>query len=687
MSAHTDIQYTTENADGFEKIKNTIIQINIEGMEEMLKVWFELYGPTNVFGDRITKLVNDIKVFWECQIESQNERKKSLTKSIEQAGKDALRLEKILGLKAEVQNLTCGTEIPLVTLEEQIWKILNSYQELSDKRLEEYSQLQKKEEELCTILSLKPQIKDELFATRKGGGSKRKDSYIPTSDNMNTYRERIYALEKEREQLEYDFETYKDKLRSLLEQCEGTPNKTVERYFSSDKEELPVTRKNLKLLISTTDYYLNIREEMVAEADHLRNEVKSLSKKMFLDMNDLESFFQENKGSTKTTIDNLKEKLKQLREERKKNLKHLIINHRTVLNELWEKCCYSEEEKSQFKPYQTNHCSEEVLNFYEIEIERLEHYYNENKRIFQLSKKYDDLWSRLLHLEELASNKDRLFNNRGGCLLKEEKERKLIQKKVPTIKAELMALLNKYREDTGKEFMHYGIPLRRKIEQKEEQREISKENEKLMRKVINEENLFVESRLGVRPSTAGNKRRLLTPQHPNNYPKLLKTAHSTPRISRSASTLTGSAISENAWTRVVKESGQKGDSWLNPKPRATKVVRRIKCDTPRPVVKPMASTPQCSFSYESFQEHISKSSSKRSHEKCLQPVDCRILRPRNENKPKFQSEKKLNRFNTPVVKMTLKSATVSKIPRPTTPIVPKPATKAAGTRRKLPIIF
>lgn len=49
------------------------------------------------------------------------------------------------------------------------------------------------------------------------------------------------------------------------------------------------------------------------------------------------------------------------------------------------------------------------------------------RHIFQLAEKRNQLWQRMLHLDQIALDKNRLFNNRGGQLLKEEKERKTLE--------------------------------------------------------------------------------------------------------------------------------------------------------------------------------------------------------------------------------------------------------------------
>lgn len=48
--------------------------------------------------------------------------------------------------------------------------------------------------------------------------------------------------------------------------------------------------------------------------------------------------------------------------------------------------------------------------------------------IFELVNQRQELWDKMLELENRANDPSRLFHNRGGQLLLEEKERKNIQK-------------------------------------------------------------------------------------------------------------------------------------------------------------------------------------------------------------------------------------------------------------------
>lgn len=61
----------------------------------------------------------------------------------------------------------------------------------------------------------------------------------------------------------------------------------------------------------------------------------------------------------------------------------------------------------------------------------------------------------MLDLEERAQQPDR-FKNRGGQLLREEKERKKIASQLPKIEQELLDYVLKYESNTGKKFLING---------------------------------------------------------------------------------------------------------------------------------------------------------------------------------------------------------------------------------------
>lgn len=88
--------------------------------------------------------------------------------------------------------------------------------------------------------------------------------------------------------------------------------------------------------------------------------------------------------------------------------------------------------------------SEAWLNELEMELAVLKRFYESHKVILEKVQRRETLWKKLQELQMQTSNPDR-FNNRGGCLLREERERKQLCKQIPCVSthsfAELPVLL------------------------------------------------------------------------------------------------------------------------------------------------------------------------------------------------------------------------------------------------------
>lgn len=83
---------------------------------------------------------------------------------------------------------------------------------------------------------------------------------------------------------------------------------------------------------------------------------------------------------------------------------------------------------------------------------------------------------------EAKQNEPGRYNNRGGQLLREEKERKQLNLKLPEIEEEIRQLVEDYRNKTGLDFLINGEPITDLIERDWEKMRAVKENLKSARK-------------------------------------------------------------------------------------------------------------------------------------------------------------------------------------------------------------
>ncbi|XP_046680672.1 protein regulator of cytokinesis 1-like isoform X3 [Homalodisca vitripennis] len=652
-------------------ITSHLHDITEESIKELQTNWISIYGSTDTdaIKERLKTVQDDLKKFWEDQIEDAVNTMNHLVVRVESLAKEAFNLEKVLGLPSNSTSQSLS-DAPLVKLEDKLKKLVSSYNEIKKERMREYLELKDQENELCEILGETPQLldynspSDQTFSENKSPRS-----YIPNGEDVAAAVTRIETLRSRQVELENEFDKLKCELKTILEECEIRPFNKVENAAFGYDVVFPCTKMNLEMLVETTVGYRLVRADLSAKANELRNQISSLWTKMLKDQDELQDYLAMYKGFTNSTITQLEEKLKELKLERKEKMKELILASRVALDELWTRCCYTDEQRSQFKPYYVNHYNEDVLDLHELEVERLQFFFEEHKHIYQLAARHEELWERLLHLEEQAKRSDRLFKNRGGQLLLEEKERKLVQKKLPIIKKELISLLEQYKNTTGSDFLYFGEPLLEILEQKEEERKASKENEKLQRKAANVEALQLESRLGARPATtiAGGKRKLLTPQ-------------STNQVNRDEAA---------ALRKRMQSPSRPGCSAFMPRTPSSKtpVPRTPASKTPMPRTPAASDLNNGSPTYESFQEHMNTMS----NEGCLsstKDLGKSVLRPRNlrtrADSPRVTPYKTPSKTPT---KIPFRIATGSKIPSVVPPISPRSAHKLTASRVKLPIIF
>ncbi|XP_034101875.1 protein regulator of cytokinesis 1-like [Drosophila nasuta] len=132
------------------------------------------------------------------------------------------------------------------------------------------------------------------------------------------------------------------------------------------------------------------------------------------------------------------------------------------------------------------HCKQdcasvELLELLEQKVIDLQTFYHDHSDIFQLYAKRDELWTRMAELDHLAGEPTR-YRNRGGQLLREEKERNYIQGKLPEIEAKLGELVRHFEESEGRQFTVFNVEIMHKITMDWEEYNQTKANEIQRRK-------------------------------------------------------------------------------------------------------------------------------------------------------------------------------------------------------------
>uniref|UniRef100_A0A3B1J875 Protein regulator of cytokinesis 1b n=1 Tax=Astyanax mexicanus TaxID=7994 RepID=A0A3B1J875_ASTMX len=176
--------------------------------------------------------------------------------------------------------------------------------------------------------------------------------------------------------------------------------------------------------------------------------------------------------------------------------------------------------------------SEELLSLHDAEILRLKQHYEEHKDLFEGVQRWEESWRLFLELEKKATDPSR-FTNRGGNLLKEEKQRTDLLKSLPKLEKKLKLQVEQWEEQQGREFLVGGQKFLQFVGEQWEQHRLEKEREKQERQLKKSKQTEEDMLYGTAVRTP-TKRRFLGSATPCKTRKLNGTSSTTNSTIRSA---------------------------------------------------------------------------------------------------------------------------------------------------------
>lgn len=336
---------------------------------------------------------------------------------------------------------------------------LYSYKTKLDKSLEGLRiQLKERHDEIEDLLVQQNDICTEL------GESARPLGYdpLPSAGQLQEFRVHLRELYTVKDARLVEFKELRHEIRDCLEMLEleqlsGEDQKLV------DSKKVQYSKGNLARLHGLRDRLSEKCEELRRLLDQAKEKVRNLWKCLETLPEDREKL-EYYKECHRTAYDMWRQEFDRCETEKRQNLKKFVDKVRQELLIVWEKTLKSDDEKRRFKYFTSDVYSDDLIRIHEIELEELSQFYNDNEGIFALLAERKLLWARMDALEEKANAPNR-FNNRGGQLLREEKERKTIAHKLPKIEQELRELVNEFEETHKRKFTVYGKEVLEMIEQ------------------------------------------------------------------------------------------------------------------------------------------------------------------------------------------------------------------------------
>uniref|UniRef100_A0A8C1AAC6 Protein regulator of cytokinesis 1a n=2 Tax=Cyprinus carpio TaxID=7962 RepID=A0A8C1AAC6_CYPCA len=477
-----------------------------KALGELKDIWEEIGIPEDQRLQRTDAVHMHIKNLLDMMIAEEEGLKKRLLSSIEACRKE------VTSLCSELQMLCVWQEedgLTMLQLEKDLRTQVKMMLKEKSARQSELKSLIQQDQDLCDLLC------DDLFPIHP--------ERVPSQQQLQNYRQHINARNQERERRHAEFMGMKRQITVLMEDLEQHPDTSFEKdAVCEDEDAFCLSLENLSALKVLLHQLESRKAESEALCVSIRGRIEQLWEMLQVPEEERESLMQNTLTSLKSRLNALQAELQRLEELKKKNIQRVIHAIRSEIVKFWEKCYFSPEQRQAFTSYHSDDLDEEVLRGHELELERLKQDYAEHSELYDAVSTWSSNWALYQELEKKATDPSR-FNNRGGNLLKEEKQRVDLQKSLPKLEKSLKAQIDQWEAAHCKEFRVNGQPFLQFVEDQWNQHRMEKEREKEERQMKKMKQTEEDLLYGTIIRTP-TKRRLAGTPTPGKTRKLISTS-------------------------------------------------------------------------------------------------------------------------------------------------------------------
>ncbi|XP_017037280.1 protein regulator of cytokinesis 1-like [Drosophila kikkawai] len=418
-------------------VKDQILEMTGQHVDLLLAMWLRIFEPKTC-DEFLLRLRDHVQTFYKDLLNESQEKQQSILDDIARLRMEASVLARLLHKSVDMHEQP--DDLPLVMRQLELKKSIELLSaELASQRAE-IGELLVQQNELCEEL-------DELPLPLPADP-------LPLPEEMDAFRDHLQQLRDERVQRLKEVDELRDSIRTNMKILELFPITDSEVQLLCQDNQSPKNEVLTQLRLMQKEYAHQV-EELHEHIDTMRKKIEVL----WTRLPETEDFFKrrvrEAMAYTQGTYDVLLEELQRCQAIRTGNLKTYIGRLRAEIKVWWDLTLKSPEERKLFTSYFTDTESEDILELHEMELDGLKDFYSRNKKLFELYAHRGELWMRMEALVAKANDPSR-FNNRGGQLLKEEKERKAISAKLPKIEQQITELVNVYVSQVNTPFLVYG---------------------------------------------------------------------------------------------------------------------------------------------------------------------------------------------------------------------------------------
>lgn len=421
-----------------------------EGLDKLYSVWTNLGLDVPSKMDRNQTIRTHIKTLLTRMLTEEIGAKDKILKSLKIHTKKALKLAKELGMKyTEPDN-----SMVLIQYEKYVRQEASRMEHIKAQRLNELGLLEEKYATLCKRLGKDP---DYIPSNE-----------VPPIEHINNLEEHIKSLEVLKEQRMKKFLSIKENILFKYEELEIEPNTALEREIACEDEEffiLSITNLDLSAsVLSELEHKKILHKKMALES---ADKIESLYEMLKMDQSDKNHFLAENEGYTTSVIEKLNCEIDRLEMINKEQVGEMVEARRKELKELWEKCFYSQEQRSQFVYFCCDDFTKELLELHQEEIRRISRYFEEHKDLLDLVWQWKKMWINVMELDRRLNDPARLMSRRNS-LIKEEQQRNDIYKMLTKIEHEISEKIEEWEQEQERRFLVGGVTFSKYIQEQKE---------------------------------------------------------------------------------------------------------------------------------------------------------------------------------------------------------------------------
>ncbi|XP_074515273.1 protein regulator of cytokinesis 1b isoform X2 [Sebastes fasciatus] len=482
-------------------------------------IWEEIGIPEDQRLQRTNVVKNHIKSLLDMMIKEEDSLKKRLISSIQTCRTE---MEKLY-LELQLTGFEEETGITMLQQEKNIRTQVEALMKEKTLRMQQLKVLLDQDQDLCDILCSMP------YGIAP-------DS-VPTPEQLESFSQHITNQNAEKTRRYAEFMDLKRQIILFMGELDQIPETSFEKdVVCEDEDSFCLSRDNitsLKLLVCQLE---ERKAENEAMCEAHRERIQRLWDRLTVPQEEREAFNEHMVSSRRRNLEALHAEVQRLEELKMLNIHNVTDAIRSEIAVFWEKCFFSTDQRQDFSPYFSVDFTEELLSLHDAEIQRLKQHYEDHKELFDGVHQWEDSWRLFLQLEKKATDPTR-FTNRGGNLLKEEKQRSDLHKSLPKLEKKLKAQIDVWESEQDREFLVNGQMFLQYVEDQWELHRIEKEKEKQERQLKKSKQTEEDMLYGTAVRTP-TKRRLLGTHTPNKSRKF----NATSSLSSATSNSTGRSV-------------------------------------------------------------------------------------------------------------------------------------------------